>query len=198
MSLKGGDKLKERLEELARMVGKTDVVNVGFLEGSTYPESEGGLPVAAVAAIQEYGGSITVPEHTTTINRNITKNGDFKNGGQFAKASKANYQTQHVVPEYTITIPARPFFRSMIAENKGDWGPQLGKIIKASNYDSNVALGRMGENVKGQLQQSIRDLKDPANAKSTIKQKGFDDPLVKSGHMLSSVDWEVKENGGGA
>jgi hypothetical protein len=192
MSFTGGDKLKARLEEIARMAGKADVVNVGFLEGATYPESEGGLPVAAVAAVQEYGGSITVPEHTTTINRNITKSGDLKNGGKFVKAEKANYQTQHIVPEYTITIPARPYFRSMIAANKGDWGPQLGKIIKSSNYDSNVALGRMGENVKGQLQQSIRDMKDPPNAKSTVAQKGFDDPLVKSGHMLNSVDWEVK------
>jgi hypothetical protein len=49
----------------------------------------------------------------------------------------------------------------------------------------------MGENVKGQLQKSIRDMKDPPNAKSTVAQKGFDDPLVKSGHMLNSVDWEL-------
>ncbi len=196
MGVKGGDRLKAKLEEIARMAGKADVVNVGFLEGATYPESEGGLPVAAVAATQEYGGTITVPEHTTTINRDITKSGDFKNGGKFAKASQANYQTQHVVAEYTITIPARPYFRGMIAANKGDWGPQLGKIIKAANYDAGVALGRMGANIQGQLQQSIRDMKDPPNAKSTVRQKGFDDPLIKSGHMLNSVDWEVKDKGG--
>jgi hypothetical protein len=193
MAVTGGDKLRARLEEIAKMAGKADVVNVGFLAGATYPESEGGLPVAAVAATQEYGGTINVPEHMTTINRNITASGDFKNGGKFAKAASANFQTQHTVPEHTITIPARPYFRGMIAANKGDWGPQLGKIIKASNYDANIALGRMGENIKGQLQQSIRDTKDPGNAKSTIAQKGFDDPLIKSGHMLNSVDWEVKE-----
>lgn len=189
----GGDALKAKLEEIAKLAGKADVVNVGFLAGATYPESEGGLPVAAVAVIQEYGGTINVPEHTTTINRNITASGEFKNGGKFAKASSANFQTQHVVPGYTITIPARPYFRGMIAANKGDWGQQLGKIIKTSNYDASTALGLMGENIKGQLQQSIRDTKDPGNAKSTVAQKGFDDPLVKSGHMLNSVEWEVKE-----
>lgn len=193
MAVTGGDKLRAKLEEIARMAGKADVVNVGFLEGATYPESEGGLPVAAVAVIQEYGGTINVPEHMATINRNVNASGDFKNGGKFVKAEKANFQTQHLVPAHTITIPARPFFRRMIAANKADWGTQLGKIIKAADYDAATALGRMGENIKGQLQQSIRDTKDPGNAKSTIAQKGFDDPLVKSGHMLSSVDWEVKE-----
>lgn len=193
MAFTGGDKLKAKLEEIARMAGNADVVNIGFLEGSTYPESEGGLPVAAVAVIQEYGGTINVPEHTTTINRNVNASGEFKNGGKFVKADKANFQTQHVVPAHTITIPARPFFRGMIAENKGEWPAQLGKVIKAADYDAAVALGRMGENIKGQLQQSIRDMKDPGNAKSTIAQKGFDDPLVKSGHMLNSVDFEVKE-----
>ena len=194
MAVTGGDKLKARLEEIAKMASKSDVVNVGFLAGATYPESEGGLPVAAVAVIQEYGGTINVPEHTTTINHNVDASGEFKNGGKFIKAEKANFQSQHIVPAHTITIPPRPFFRGMIAANKGDWGPQLGKIIKAADYDSTVALGRLGELVKGQLQQSIRDTKDPGNAKSTIAQKGFDDPLVRSGHMLNSVDYEIKES----
>ena len=194
MAVRGGDKLRAKLEEIAKMASKSDVVNVGFLAGATYPESEGGLPVAAVAVIQEYGGTINVPEHTTTINRNITASGDFKNGGRFAKASNANFQSRHIVPAHTITIPARPFFRGMIAANKGDWGPQLGKIIKAADYDSSLALGRMGENIKGQLQQSIRDMKSPGNADSTIAKKGFDDPLIDTGHMMNSVDYEVKES----
>jgi hypothetical protein len=51
----------------------------------------------------------------------------------------------------------------------------------------------MGEDVKGALQQSINDLVTPKLADSTKEAKGFDKPLIHSGHMLDSVDYEVKE-----
>jgi hypothetical protein len=210
MGMKGGDALKAKLEEIARKVGRANTVDVGFLDGATYPDVEGGLIVAAVAAIQEYGGTVTIPEHTTTINRKIDKSGNFVGGylekdekgestgvrigaSRFVKAGSANYQTQHTVPEYTVTIPARPYFRGMIAANKGEWGPQLGKMIKATGYDSSVALGQLGELVQGQLIQSIRDLKDPPNAKSTIAKKGSSNPLVDSGMMVGSTGYKVNE-----
>jgi hypothetical protein len=182
MSFTGGDKLKAKLEEIARMAGKADKVNVGWLENATYP-NKAGTPVAAIAAIQEYG------------------------------APKAG-------------IPARPFFRSMIAAHKGEWGPQLGKIIKAADYDSEVALGLMGENIKGQLQESIIATNEPALSPITVMLRGMrshDQDLVvtgktvgeaaqrvedgltnygastkvldDSGHLLNTIDYEVKGGG---
>ena len=47
----GGEKLKKYLEDLAEK-STSAKVNVGFFEGATYPD---GTPVAAVAAIQNYG-----------------------------------------------------------------------------------------------------------------------------------------------
>ncbi|MFM0141738.1 hypothetical protein [Paraburkholderia sp. RL18-085-BIA-A] len=180
MGMKGGEKLKAKLEEIARMAGKADKVNVGFLENSTYPD---GTSVPMVAAIQEYGAP-------------------------------------------NASIPARPFFRGMIAARKGEWGPQLGKIIKAADYDSDVALGRMGENIKGQLQESIIATSDPALSPITVMLRGMRShdqalvvtgktvgeaaqrvandednygastkPLIDSGHLLNSVDYEVKKDG---
>jgi len=196
----GGDALKAKLEEIAKKVGKVDTVNVGFLEGATYPD---GTPIAMIAAVNEFGGTVNVPAHDTTIYRRVNAKGDFAAGtldeegnrigaGQFVKASKSNYATTHHVEAYTITIPPRPYFRGMIAKNKGEWGSQLGKIIKAADYDAEVAMGRLGELVKGQLQTSIRDFSDPANAKSTIAKKGFNDPLIGDATMVNSADYEVK------
>jgi len=195
----GGAALEAKLREIADKVGKAKTVNVGFLEGSTYPD---GTPVALIAATNEYGGTVTVPEHDVTIHRKIDKNGNFAAGSlddegnrvgasQFVKASRSNYDTTHHVDEYTVTIPARPFFRGMIAQHKGEWPTDLGKIIKAANYDSEVALGRLGKHVAEQLQDSIRSFDDPANAKSTVAKKGFNKPLVDSKNMLDSVDSEV-------
>lgn len=197
----GGSALEAKLREIAEKAGKANTVRVGFLEDATYPN---GLPVAQVAATNEYGGTVTVPAHDVTIHRKIDKSGNFAAGtldeegnrigaSQFVKASRSNYDTVHHVDEYTVTIPARPYFRGMIEKNKGEWGPALGKIIKAADYDSRVALGRLGKMVEEQLQDSIREFSDPPNAKSTVAKKGFDDPLVESSHMLNSVDSEVNE-----
>jgi len=51
----------------------------------------------------------------------------------------------------------------------------------------------MGELIQGELQGSIRDLTSPALAASTVRAKGFDKPLIDSGVMLRSVDFEVKD-----
>ena len=143
-AMTGGDKLEKYLRELAAKVQNPGTLNVGFLEGSEYPD---GTPVAAVAAYNEYGGS----------------------------------------------GPPRPFFRGMIAKKRGNWGKKLGEILKQNHFDGKKSLALMGEGISGQLRESIQEFSDPANAPSTVAQKGFDKPLVDTGHMLNSVDSEVKE-----
>lgn len=55
-AMEGGEKLAKRLAEIAsRMSGS---VNVGFMEGATYPDS--GIPVAQVAFWNEFG-TTTIP-----------------------------------------------------------------------------------------------------------------------------------------
>lgn len=88
-------------------------------------------------------------------------------------------------------IPERPAFRNMVADSSPKWGKQLGGVLVAAGYDADLALGRMGEYIAGQLQQSIVDLRDPPNAESTIARKGFDKPLVETGHELNSVGYET-------
>lgn len=99
--------------------------------------------------------------------------------------------------------PPRPFFRRMIAEKKGEWGPALGIQLKKTNYNQNAALEIVGMGIEGQLRQSIVDLTDPPLAKTTIEAKsrggvgklhgtmGPAKPLIDTGYMLSRVDHEV-------
>lgn len=91
----------------------------------------------------------------------------------------------------TGTSPPRPFFRNMIREKKAEWGPAIGKLLVANNYDGILTLEQTGAAVAGQLRKSIVDLVDPPLAPSTIRRKGFDKPLVWTGHMLNSIDHEV-------
>ncbi len=89
-------------------------------------------------------------------------------------------------------IPPRPFFRSMIADKSPDWGKQLGGLVTGTNYDVDQALGQFGEGIKGQLQSSIIATNSPPLAPATIAAKGNAKPLVDTGNMLNSVNYQVK------
>lgn len=191
IGLSGGEGLRAKLEEIRKKVGSGDVLRLGFLEGATYPD---GTPVATIAAQNEWGGTFQVEERQQTIYRKVGKDGDFANGGRFVKAAQSNFATEHTVPAHTVTIPPRPFFRQMIAAKSPGWGASMAKVLKAADCDLDVALGRMGEGIRGQLQGSIRDFTTPANAPSTVAQKGFNKPLIDTGHMLNSVDFEIAKD----
>ena len=89
--------------------------------------------------------------------------------------------------------PPRPFFRRMIAEESPTWAGKMAKLAKATNYDGARVLGMMGEDIQGALKQSINDFQTPALAPSTIANKGFAKPLIDTGHMISSITYEVIE-----
>jgi hypothetical protein len=173
----GGQRLTSRLQEMAENLGNGGTVRVGFLENSTYPD---GTSVPMVAAIQEFG------------------------------APRAG-------------IPPRPYFRTMVAEKSPGWPTTLGKVLPSVDYDSEKALGKMGNGIRDQLQQSIADLTEPELSPVTLMLRkmriGHVDapvsfamvlearrrvaagestggvstkPLVYSGHLLASADYEVE------
>lgn len=123
-----------------------------------------GTSVAAVAAFNEFG-------RTVKVTRDHPAGGEL--GGTY------------------FQLP-RPFFRNMIAAKSASWPAGLKKQLLATNYDAKLALERAGLGIKGQLQQSIRELTSPPLAPSTVAAKGFDKPLIDTGHMLNSVGYEVK------
>lgn len=138
----GGDKLARVLADIADKMSGT--VDVGFLNGATYPD---GTSVAQVAFWNEYG---------------------------------------------TTKTEMRPFFRTMIAVESFGWGILMGKAAKHYDYNGAMVLQFMGVKISEQLQQSIAGWRYPGNRPSTIAQKGFDKPLVDTGHMQNSVGFEVQ------
>ena len=89
-------------------------------------------------------------------------------------------------------IPARPFFSDMIASKSGMWGEQFGAVLQEADYATDQALALLGEGIAGQLRESIVDTNSPPLSPVTIARKGSDKPLVDSGHMLASVDKDVR------
>lgn len=91
--------------------------------------------------------------------------------------------------------PPRPFFRLMVAEKSGTWPAAIAANMRATDYDADKTLDRLGQGIKAQLQDSIKTLTDPPLAPSTIKRKGFATPLIDTGHMLNNVDYRVEKGG---
>ena len=53
-------------------------------------------------------------------------------------------------------------------------------------------MGQVGALIAGQLQKSINETNNPPLSPRTIARKGFDKPLIDTGHMWNSVNFEVK------
>jgi hypothetical protein len=145
-TLRGGEKLHQKIHELLSMVRDPPKLRVGFLENATYRD---GKPVAMIAAIQDFG------------------------------APRAG-------------IPPRPFFRNMIAAKQSEWPQAIAMLLKQHKMDARKALDVAGAAIAGQLRQSIVDTNHPPLSPATVRRKGFDKPLVDTGHMLNSISHEVE------
>jgi hypothetical protein len=144
--IRGGEKFEAALAEIARMLGPSRQLKVGFLSTATYPD---GKPVAMIAAIQNFG------------------------------APRAG-------------IPPRPFFSDMVRKKSPEWPAAIGALLVRHKYDAARVMQITGEAIAGQLRQSIIETNEPPLAESTVKRKGFSKPLVHTGFMLNSVDYEIK------
>jgi hypothetical protein len=93
----------------------------------------------------------------------------------------------------TSKMPARPFFRNMIAEKSANWGKSLANLAKANDYDMANSMALMGEGIGSQLQQSIVGFNGAALAESTVAKKGFSKQLVDTAVMINSVGYQVDD-----
>lgn len=93
----------------------------------------------------------------------------------------------------TNNQPPRPFFRQTINQKSDSWANTFGKAMEFTKGDVRQALELLGQRIVGDIQQTIDDFRDPPNADSTIKKKGFDKPLIDTGHMRNMIQYRVDE-----
>lgn len=173
VSIVGGAKLQAKLAEMAGKLGPGKSLRVGFLENSTCGVDMKS-PAPAVAFFNEFG---TVERANTLENIEPLGQGPLQKG--------------HKRASHYFHIPARPFFRNMIAKYHKSWGKLIEAALKKQNYGLYGALAITGEVMRGQLQKSIEEFTDPRNAPATVKAKGFDKPLEESKNMKNAVAYAV-------
>jgi len=93
----------------------------------------------------------------------------------------------------TPDIPERPFLRTTIQANsakyKGEFEKAYLEAIRGGmNLRASAAF--IGNLARDDIQQKIKDIKEPPNAASTVAKKGFDDPLIKTRKLWASIKWK--------
>ena len=156
----------------------------------------------------DMGWNAIVKELKKLDNKSIEV-GIFEDAGEYTKgktpisvAAVANIQ------EYGATlkrndkvignIPPRPFMRPSLE------GAKLNELMKLqetliSQLESKTPLSfskvlkQVGEKQEKVIKKLIEDKSTPPNATSTIKAKGFNDPLIHTKKMLNAVKWKRKK-----
>lgn len=176
-SFLGGDLLKKTLAKISgKMKGS---VNVGFLEGATYPD---GTSVAQVAFWNEYGHGGNFPAPPRPFFRNMISEESSTWSGKIARGLKYyDYDAQKVM--YV-----------MGEDIKGALQQSISTITEPPLSPTTLMLRK----IYGNNPQEIR-ARDVLAAQELVAEgetgaSGTQaKPLIWTGHLLNSVDYEVKQ-----
>lgn len=96
----------------------------------------------------------------------------------------------------TENIPERPFMTQAIQNNRAKYialnRKNLVAVAKGA-MKMKVALGQLGEVAKASIQKEIRSGNFKPLSQKTIDAKGSSKPLIDTGNMIQSVQWEFEE-----
>lgn len=183
--------------------------NLKALKGSTIKVGVPDGELADIAAVHEFGATITAKKKYLAIPLQKKYKGrsprDFSDlffvpsksgsGGTLCKAKgKGQVEACYWLTK-SVKIPERSFLRACVDEKQKDFykfaEKQLDNWLQ-SNRDPDVMLNALGLQFKGYVQKYIRDLSSPPNAPLTKTVKGSANPLIDSGNLVGSIEYEIK------
>lgn len=85
-------------------------------------------------------------------------------------AAIATYQ-EYGTPSAKFPIPARPFMRPAIKNNKSKWGAELGTQLKVHGYDAKKALEAVGHEMVADIQNAIKSVDKPLSPTTLMLRK---------------------------
>lgn len=114
--------------------------------------------------------------------------GSYENGATLAEVAAYNELG-------TSSTPARPFMRKSFENHEKELQNACDQVNKtlAKGGTTQQALDELGAFVKGLVQEEIVSGDFAPNADSTIAKKGSDKPLIDTGFMRQSVNYQVKQ-----
>lgn len=176
-AMKGGDKLQAKLADIAAKSATATRVNVGFLEGATYPD---GTSVPMVAAIQEFGApKAGIPPRPYFRNMVAAKKGTWPKA--VADLMKANdYDTAKTLGQVGEGIKGQ-LEQSIVDTTEPPLSPVTLMLRKMRAEDTSLVV--TGATV-GEAARRVAE----GEGTSGVSTK----PLVDTGVLLNRVGYEVE------
>lgn len=112
---------------------------------------------------------------------------------------KSSVQMVATVQEYGSTntphpIPERSYMRSTEEESRSEMNDKMKSdlpLIALGQKTVKKSLSEVGFVMKERVKSKIEQISSPRNAESTVKAKGFNNPLIDTRHLKNSIDYEV-------
>ena len=178
---------KEMFKELA---GQKAIAHVGFFENQYYEPieesfySNQALPkYSAKKRGSEIGYDYNYSNYNAVKARKIYARPKIS----VAQVAIAN---EYGVPEHNV--PPRPFMWRTFDGNAKKWAKIVqDELPQMKKLDLKRMIKRLASIAVRDTQKTIDELQYPPNAESTIRAKGFNNPLIDSGQMRDSVTWRL-------
>lgn len=166
-----------------KAMGKTRTVEAGWFASDRY----GGKAVTERKKSKKTG--------KVTKKRVIKASANGTVGIQVAKVARImEFGATITRGKAKIVIPARPFMRGAWRKFSADRKKiqaSIAKQIIEKKITPQQALAQIGLILEGYIANSIRRGGWKGNAASTIARKGFDKPLIDTGHLWKSLSSKV-------
>jgi hypothetical protein len=91
-----------------------------------------------------------------------------------------------------ISIPPRPFMQTTFVNNENKWGKLFTNAALENNWNIENSLNILGSQIRLDIRDTIENGSFEKNSPRTIAIKGSEHPLIDTGEMSKSVDWELK------
>jgi len=191
--------VRKHIDALKKLKGYT--VSAGWFDTARYAPSSNGSPgpsVAYIARINEFGATIQIPARSQAYNVEFKQNKSGEVINKFVKLGTGTISNSGTanIPAYTIVIPPRPFM-NFAFENfkKGSVGfkKKLANNLFNKGMSPDNALKEIAYYLESCIVMSIKDGPWEANSYYTIKNKGFDKPLIDKGIMWQTVTSKISK-----
>jgi hypothetical protein len=113
-------------------------------------------------------------------------------------ASTQEFGTDKAGPNKDVVIPPRPFISSTMDLQRNHFDALTDKMFdKVLSGEATVkkALDVLGLEIQKEIKARIKIIQTPRNAPSTIRAKGSSKPLIDTGQMLNSIQFETVLDG---
>lgn len=175
-TVRGGDKLGEKLAEFAKRFSNAKSVRIGFLEGATYPD---GTSVPMVAAIQEFGAPRAfIPPRPYFRNMIAARKGEWPQA--MADLLKANNFDARATLEKTGEAVAAQLRQSIV--------DTLAPALSPVTLMLRKMFGNHPELIRGRDVTEARRRVRAGESTSGVSTK----PLIWTGYLLNKINYQVK------